>query len=92
MFYDIMLSRTSAKDDPKHQSHDESVGRKPGALCLKENIIIGKLIPAGTGMKCYRDIFPVKNKDYVGDDNDDMIPEEKTLEEREEEINLDIAD
>ena len=34
-----MLSRTSAKDDPKHQSHDESVGRKPGALCLKENIM-----------------------------------------------------
>jgi DNA-directed RNA polymerase subunit beta' len=23
---------------------------------LKENVIIGKLIPAGTGMKCYRDV------------------------------------
>jgi len=23
---------------------------------LKENVIVGKLIPAGTGMKCYRDI------------------------------------
>jgi len=23
---------------------------------LKENVIIGKLIPAGTGMKCYRSV------------------------------------
>lgn len=26
---------------------------------LKENVIIGKLIPAGTGMKCYKNITPV---------------------------------
>ncbi len=25
-------------------------------LGLKENVIIGKLIPAGTGMSCYRNI------------------------------------
>ena len=29
---------------------------------LKENVIIGKLIPAGTGMKCYRDV-QVQHKD-----------------------------
>ena len=28
---------------------------------LKENVIIGKLIPAGTGMKCYRDMGVVQN-------------------------------
>ncbi len=27
---------------------------------LKENVIIGKLIPAGTGMKCYKNITPVQ--------------------------------
>ncbi|MCM1306537.1 MAG: DNA-directed RNA polymerase subunit beta' [Firmicutes bacterium] len=27
---------------------------------LKENVIIGKLIPAGTGMKCYKNIVPVQ--------------------------------
>ena len=27
---------------------------------LKENVIIGKLIPAGTGLKQYRDIYPVE--------------------------------
>ena len=35
---------------------------------LKENVIIGKLIPAGTGMKEYRNIEVVANVDYSGDD------------------------
>jgi len=30
---------------------------------LKENVIIGKLIPAGTGMKCYRNIATVPAED-----------------------------
>ena len=37
---------------------------------LKENIIIGKLIPAGTGIKKYRDIMPkLLSKDYNPYDN-----------------------
>jgi DNA-directed RNA polymerase subunit beta' len=31
-------------------------GRSDGLLGLKENIIIGKLIPAGTGMESYREV------------------------------------
>jgi DNA-directed RNA polymerase subunit beta' len=31
-------------------------GRSDGLLGLKENIIIGKLIPAGTGMEGYREV------------------------------------
>ena len=31
-------------------------------LGLKENVIIGKLVPAGTGMKCYTNVS-VKNED-----------------------------
>src|ERR687892_686724 len=31
-------------------------GRQDGLFGLKENVIIGKLIPAGTGMNRYRDI------------------------------------
>ena len=34
-------------------------GRSDGLEGLKENVIIGKLIPAGTGMGLYRDIKPV---------------------------------
>ena len=29
---------------------------------LKENVIIGKLIPAGTGMRCYNDVEVVPTK------------------------------
>ena len=32
---------------------------------LKENIMIGKLIPAGTGMKNYRDAYPEISKDWL---------------------------
>jgi DNA-directed RNA polymerase subunit beta' len=33
-------------------------GREDGLVGLKENVIIGKLIPAGTGMPRYREIEP----------------------------------
>ena len=32
---------------------------------LKENVMIGKLIPAGTGVKEYRDIYPTLSKEYI---------------------------
>ena len=31
---------------------------------LKENVIIGKLIPAGTGVKEYKNMSPVINANY----------------------------
>ena len=40
-------------------------GKVDHLLGLKENIIIGKLIPAGTGMRCYRDLYPVKSKEFL---------------------------
>ena len=33
-------------------------GKNDPLVGLKENVIIGKIIPAGTGMKKYRDIVP----------------------------------
>ena len=32
---------------------------------LKENVMIGKLIPAGTGVREYRDVYPVISKEYL---------------------------
>ena len=42
---------------------------------LKENVIIGKLIPAGTGMKCYRSVKLDTEMDEINffDDDDDEI-------------------
>ncbi|MGN0806367.1 MAG: DNA-directed RNA polymerase subunit beta' [Candidatus Coproplasma sp.] len=36
---------------------------------LKENVIIGKLIPAGTGVKDYKNMSPIINPAYGKDDN-----------------------
>jgi DNA-directed RNA polymerase subunit beta' len=42
-------------------------------LCgLKENVIIGKLIPAGTGLACYRGI-EVKHNKAADDDADELL-------------------
>lgn len=35
-------------------------GKSDPLIGLKENVIIGKLIPAGTGMPVYRDVEVVK--------------------------------
>ena len=43
-------------------------GKVDNLLGLKENVIIGKLIPAGTGLKNYRSVMPVVIKDE--DDTD----------------------
>ena len=46
---------------------------------MKENVIIGKLIPAGTGMKRYRNIeIESANPVYVAD-SEDVTDEEENI-------------
>ncbi len=40
-------------------------GKVDPLIGIKENVIIGKRIPAGTGMKCYRNVYP----EVVKEDN-----------------------
>ena len=57
-------------------------GKNDPLIGLKENVIIGKIIPAGTGMKKYRDIEP----DEVGVTTDSVYSisdVEKSLEAKE---------
>jgi len=44
---------------------------------LKENVIVGHLIPAGTGLKCYSDIEMVKYADDTTIDQEATQPEEE---------------
>lgn len=37
-------------------------GREDNLLGLKENVIVGRLIPAGTGFEEYRDTFVISEK------------------------------
>jgi len=43
-------------------------GKVDHLVGLKENVIIGKLIPAGTGMQCYRNIDVEKNEEVVSEE------------------------
>ena len=50
-------------------------GKVDPLLGLKENIIIGKLIPAGTGMKRYKNIDVISNvvnEDIAAQIDDDL--------------------
>ena len=45
-------------------------------LGLKENVIIGKLIPAGTGMKKYKNVLPQETDEYKAELNSDEYYED----------------
>ncbi len=53
------LSAASFQETPRMLADAAMKGKIDHLKGLKENIIIGKLIPAGTGMKCYRDVTTV---------------------------------
>ncbi|HRE01175.1 MAG TPA: hypothetical protein PLV68_07725, partial [Ilumatobacteraceae bacterium] len=57
------LSAASFQETTRVLTEAAIDGRSDGLLGLKENIIIGKLIPAGTGMERYRD-FEVSAPDH----------------------------
>ena len=58
-------------------------GKVDHLLGLKENIMIGKLIPAGTGMRQYRDVYPVVSKEWQ--EKQDAKLQEEVAEETVEE-------
>ncbi len=61
---DSFLSAASFQETARVLT-DAAIKNKVDPLMgLKENVIIGKLIPAGTGVKEYSNISPVINKDF----------------------------
>ncbi len=53
---DSFLSAASFQETTKVLAEAAIKGKKDPLLGLKENVLIGKLIPAGTGMKQYREV------------------------------------
>ena len=62
---DSFLSAASFQETTKVLTEAAIKGKVDNLLGLKENVIIGKLIPAGTGMECYRNIELEKTEDAV---------------------------
>lgn len=66
---DSFLSAASFQETTRVLTDAAIKGKVDPLIGLKENVIIGKLIPAGTGMKCYRDVevVPTNNEDLTND-------------------------
>ena len=63
---DSFLSAASFQETTRVLTDAAIKGKLDPLLGLKENVIIGKLIPAGTGMRRYKNIEVIKN---LGDEN-----------------------
>ena len=59
---DSFLSAASFQETTKVLTEAAIKGKVDHLLGLKENVIIGKLIPAGTGMERYRNVEVIQNK------------------------------
>ena len=53
---DSFLSAASFQETTRVLTDAAIKGKVDPLLGLKENVIIGKLIPAGTGMRCYSEV------------------------------------
>ncbi|SEL18825.1 DNA-directed RNA polymerase subunit beta' [Ruminococcus sp. YRD2003] len=59
---DSFMSAASFQETTKALTDAAIRGKSDKLLGLKENVIIGKLIPAGTGMECYSHVKVVKTE------------------------------
>ena len=71
------LSAASFQETTKVLTEAAIKGKVDPLIGLKENVIIGKLIPAGTGMKRYRDVK--LNTDMEEDDSLSISEEDEVL-------------
>ena len=84
------LSAASFQETTKVLTEAAIKGKVDPLIGLKENVIIGKLIPAGTGMRRYRDLTldsDINEDDYLDfmDDFDEYEDYDEYDEENEEE-------
>ena len=62
---DSFLSAASFQETTKALTDAAIRGKSDKLLGLKENVIIGKLIPAGTGMDVYNNVQVIKNDSFL---------------------------
>ena len=93
---DSFLSAASFQETTKVLTDAAIKGKTDHLLGLKENVIIGKLLPSGTGMKCYGDvkIVPtgVKPDPDPQDPADSGEPEEESAAEPENTADSGLAE
>ena len=71
------LSAASFQETTKVLTEAAIKGKTDELIGLKENVIIGKLIPAGTGMKIYQDTqIKTEQDDETTESNDDEMSQD----------------
>ena len=75
------LSAASFQETTRVLTDASIKGKVDGLIGLKENVILGKLIPAGTGMKVYKSI----EIDYETMEEEERLAREETVEHNESE-------
>ncbi len=93
---DSFLSAASFQETTKVLTEAAINGKVDHLIGLKENVIIGKPIPAGTGMKRYRTIrlntdsaFEEKDEIKLSEDEDEILLTEDGFNEAEEVLDID---
>ena len=76
------LSAASFQETTKVLTEAAIKGKIDPLIGLKENVLIGKLIPAGTGMKRYRNVH--LNSEYMQDEEEYDLTQEAKQEAAEE--------
>ena len=69
---DSWMSAASFQETTKVLTDAAIKGKVDHLVGLKENVIIGKLIPAGTGLAVYRD-FDVKTDDTIASESEEYV-------------------
>jgi len=70
---DSFLSAASFQETTRVLTEAAIRGKEDRLIGLKENVIIGQLIPAGTGMPVYRSIEVENAPGYSDEDDDDLF-------------------
>ncbi len=94
------LSAASFQETTKVLTEAAIKGKIDPLIGLKENVIIGKLIPAGTGMKRYRDVklstdleeedsLSISEEEYEEPEEEKLLDFSEEDDEEDEEIDLD---
>ena len=82
---DSFLSAASFQETTAVLTDAAIRGKEDHLKGLKENVIIGKLIPAGTGAKEYNNIHVTLEKEFLSDEPSEVL-ENQFLEDREEDL------
>ena len=64
---DSFLSAASFQETTRVLTDAAIKGKVDPLVGLKENVIIGKLLPSGTGMRCYSGVGITHNSDEIND-------------------------